>query len=420
MIPICVVGLGRSGTTAVMDALTACDRVAGSREYPFEQRYLTHLAKQAVLMGRPAFHQAASGERLVDYADDTWAGWPWAGQPAALPHDPAAWLRLLWPGFREQVITVWPTATHYAEKTPVWVPQLVEPVAPCHTLYLFRDPRDVFLSANQFMARTGHHSFSRHPGDSDGTHALAVAHEFATAVVNWQAHESARPPIIVRYEDWMTDRAGQVARVSDWAGLSLDPTAGGDFRAVHATTPTDSESVGRWGREVLPPAVVELFGSVLADDLTALGYPVCGPAVHTFRFNSSAVSRLVPSPHVQSLVADEHTLRFVATGPDAYFDLPLPPFPASAASELWLCVRAEAGDHASVYFTRAGEGYDESRCVHVPFHPGRHWQVVRLRVREHPRWNGTITRLRIDPCNGPQPAGATVRLRWLRRIEGTP
>src|SRR5438045_1003360 len=49
--PILVAGSGRSGTTMLMALLGTDPRVAFDRVYPFENRYLTYLAKFAVLSG---------------------------------------------------------------------------------------------------------------------------------------------------------------------------------------------------------------------------------------------------------------------------------------------------------------------------------------------------------------------------------
>lgn len=79
--------------------------------------------------------------------------------------------RLLTPGLKASAAG----ARHYAEKVPFWLPSLVRRCFAGFTVYLFRDPRDVFLSANKFMTRRNYLSFGRTAGDSDLNHARHLA-----------------------------------------------------------------------------------------------------------------------------------------------------------------------------------------------------------------------------------------------------
>lgn len=66
-----VAGFGRSGGTALMSLLAAAPRVAFDRAYPFEHRYLTYLAKLALLLERQDPRARVTPHRLYDFAETT-------------------------------------------------------------------------------------------------------------------------------------------------------------------------------------------------------------------------------------------------------------------------------------------------------------------------------------------------------------
>jgi hypothetical protein len=77
---------------------------------------------------------------------------------------------------------------------------------------------------------------------------------------------------------------------------------------------------------------------------------------------------------------------------------------ASVRAEL----RADRRGEAKLFWTRKGEGYSEERQVTTYAARG---QSVDFEVRSHPLWDGTITRLRLDPPSQP---GTVVELAELR------
>ena len=84
-----------------------------------------------------------------------------------------------------------------------------------------------------------------------------------------------RPPALVgvrvRYEDLVTDWAGEAARLGHFLGLDLKPAPPGGAAAVagHRTTSDAAASLGRWKRERLPAGVRERLESLLPDFLAA-------------------------------------------------------------------------------------------------------------------------------------------------------
>ena len=170
--PILVASSGRSGTTALMSLLGTDPRVAYDRIYPFENRYLTYYAKFAVVASRPVPAYPEPLDAMMDFDGNTLGPPPWpieppAGISFAAPSTPDL-LRGLWSVLAEQL----PTFTHYAEKVPAWMPALVRTAFPCTTIYLMRDPRDVYLSSVAFNRSRGSSAGFGWAWQSERDHAL--------------------------------------------------------------------------------------------------------------------------------------------------------------------------------------------------------------------------------------------------------
>src|SRR5262249_29688807 len=183
--PQLVAGYGRSGTTALMSLLATDSRLAMGRTYPFEDRYLTYVSKLSILLERNLIQPQPPAEELYSFESCAWGGFPWmppgpakgesgeTGLPSA-----GEWFRHFWAVVEEKTRSKHASAMFYAEKVPAWVSAFVRRYVPARTYYLFRDPRDMYLSANAFMRQRNYFSFGRGPKDSDLDHARSLAYEF--------------------------------------------------------------------------------------------------------------------------------------------------------------------------------------------------------------------------------------------------
>jgi hypothetical protein len=428
--PILVSGYGRSGTTAVMALLATDPRVAAERAYPLESRYLTYFAKWALLSERPEAHARWPADALFDFDDCTFGAWPW--QPPAAPSGappprlaPGAgeWLAGLWEVFSRAALGRRPGCRYYAEKVPPWLPALVARLLPCRVVHLFRHPADVYLSANAFMQARGYHGFGRAPGDTDEDHARGVAHRYLEYFENYCGRPEGDGGLLLRYEDLVLDRGAAAARLGAGLGLTLDPRAGFEYLAAHRTAASPAASVGRWRLEGLAPAVARVLGGCLGEAMAELGYEPLPPGPASPLPPLDLTGRSGPgawprhAAHGALRPGSDGALAVYVTGDDFWLAPPVAPFDAGRAAELWLCVRATGGDHCSVYWRGPDEAFAEERCVHRPTRPARHWQVLRCRLRGHPRWQGTVAGLRLDLFNGSGPAAERGLLRWVRLVE---
>lgn len=403
--PILIAGYGRSGTSALMELLGTSPRVAFDRRYPFENRWLTYLAKSARLASSASNCPELGSEALCDFDVARLGGIPWPIDPIAIGERPipvsdADWLTASWARFSDRARERFPDATHYAEKAPAWLPAAVCDILPARTIHLVRDPRDVLISIGAFNRARGSLAFGRKPGDSDRVYARSLAHALLVYFENQRGDAGRAECVTVRFEDLVLDRAAVVARLSEFLGIELavaQPESA--HLTMHRTAASAEQAVDRWRREHLPIQVRTVLESLLAEAMAGNGYEI-SPGV-------------APMPQLELAGVDETTIAI--TGPDCWFEAPGVDFAARSVAEVWLCLRGDTGNHCSLYWCRANENFDEGRCVHVPFSPGRHWQVIRVSLAGHAHWHGAIARLRLDLCNG-DGANGCCRIRWARLI----
>jgi len=420
MKPLLISGFGRSGTTALMSLVGSSPRVAFDRAYPFENRYLTYLAKLAVLLERQDPNSKVTALRLFDFADHSFGSYPWPADTAARV-SASEWLRRLWDVFGASLAQAAPGTGFYAEKAPHWLSALVRETVPASTIYLFRDPRDVFLSANAFMQKRGWPDFDRSPSDTDLDYARTLAHRFLCYFENYLADCSRADCFPVRYEDMISQRDNFTQLIERRIGIECR-WENAPWLETHRTTPDLSLSVERWRREPIPPDVDSVLQQLLGPAMTRLGYPmdvqVPPPPMVDFRASAFDTARALVSGG-QIIPRENDAAAVIETG-DFWIAPPLPIIEAAAVRETWVCLKGASGDLCSIYWRDAQQDFAEERSVHVPFHGGAHWQVIRFRVADHPLWKGTIAQLRFDPFNWREGAPATPQsglIRWLRLIE---
>jgi lipopolysaccharide biosynthesis protein len=421
--PILLSGPGRSGTTAIMALLGTDSRVAFDRRYPFENRYLTYLAKFALLSGRPPVPSHLDAFQLFRYDEDRFGPAPWSSGPGddgTLPLQPTLpeWLTGLWRTFSASVKARHPEATHYAEKVPPWVSAAVRGLVPCRVLHLVRDPRDVFLSARDFAAARGLAAFHPQMSPSDRDQAWHLAQGMLVYAENERADRGQADAMLVRYEDLVQEPAVVVGRLNGFLGLSLDATSEDVTRhlARHRTSTEPVHSIGRWRREALPPAVRACLESLLAGPMADYGYelsPGTEPAVDVVPDAGTGSSD-------GSATGGAGGAAVTVTDGDVSIDVPPRRLEADTVAELWLCLRGSTGSHCSLSWRGPDEGFAEPRSIRVPFRPGRHWQILRFRLGDHPDWRGTVAQLRLGLFSGAVTPGAAGEVRWLRTVGSWP
>ena len=397
-------------------ALLATDpRVAFERRYPFENRYLTYLAKFCLLTGRagPSLH--VNSVQLTDYDDDRFGSVPWcAPEPVerALMPSSSDCFHALWRAFSASARVTNDRLTHYAEKVPDWLPAVIRDDVPCRTINLVRDPRDVFLSARDFVRVRGAVGFGIGDGNSELDAARHTAHRWLSFAENARADRTRTDAIFLRYEDMVQEPGPSTARLSTFLGFPLVPAeAPSEYLDSHRTSGDVSASVGRWKREPLSDVVRTCLETQLWDLMVENGYEASGDPPRASEIPGH------PERAFNGTVQVVEGTVLISAGTDD-FNMELQPTPLRAMStdEIWTCVQGDTGDHCSIYWRGNREAFSEERSVHVPFRPGRHWQILRFPIGKHPLWRDVIEQLRIDLFNGNVAPAAGGRLRWIRYV----
>jgi Sulfotransferase family len=417
LIPLLVAGYGRSGTTALMALLGTDGRVAMGRVYPFEARPLSYSAKMALLLSRNAAQSHVGGEKFFSYEDCALGAPPWLAPEAkeVAPGDigsPSAvdWFQNLWASFagKLQIDTHHPQPMSqssfpwYAEKVAAWVPAFVRSCLPARTLYLFRDPRDMYLSANALMKQRKYFSFARGPQDSDLDHARNLAYEFLLYFENFRADKNREDCLLIQYADLVRDLSEVAKRLQDFAGLCCLPSEMPQDLGFHRTASSPEASIDRWRREALPKGVLNFLETYLQESFAALQYPFAEkPRV---------------CPGVEFRTSDESGVRVALNEGGASVDVPLDPLEARSWREIWISLYGPSLDQVGISWRSGKQDYSEGNSQFQPWYGARHWRVLRFPVGQQERWQGRITGLRVELRANPAP-DPLAYLRWVRLIE---
>jgi hypothetical protein len=409
LVPLLVAGYGRSGTTALMALLGTDSRVAMGRAYPFEARPLSYSAKMALLLSRNAAESHVGGEQFFAYEDSALGVPPWLapGCKEIAPGDigsPSAadWFQNLWASFAGKLENDQDVLRWYAEKVAAWVPAFARSCLPARTLYLFRDPRDMYLSANALMRQRNYFSFARGPKDSDLDHARNLAYEFLLYFENYRADKHREDCLLVQYADLVKDGSGLTQRLQDFSGLQCRPQEMPKDLDFHRTASSPDASIDRWRRESLPKGVLSFLETYLQESFTVMQYPLAQKA------------RACPEGECRG--SDENGVRVPLKEGVISVDVPLDKFDARLWKEIWISVYGPGLDQVGISWQAEGRRASERGSLWQPWYSARHWRVLRFLVRQQEQWQGKIAQLRVefkaDP--GLEPFAY---LRWLRLIE---
>jgi len=258
-----------------MQLLGTSPEVAFDRVYPYENSYLTYFTR---LVGEIAAPRP-EGNQMIEflYGENSRVG-PFPFQPENLDCGAVARdsLRGVWQAFSSSM-NAGPTSNYrfYAEKfwgdlTPI-IDAGLDPVV----IDLVRDPRDLIASVRAFNVKSGRQSFGRAQASDDHEHLRRLV-----VGMSFRLKEFAEPlpvtRIVIRYEDLVSDLAAQVVRLENTLGIALDvaPAAAPQPEmALHMTSPSAADSVGRW-RHDLSPDEVQAIEKRLGEPMGRLGYTV--------------------------------------------------------------------------------------------------------------------------------------------------
>lgn len=283
LLPLLILGDGRSGTTLLMQLLGTSREVIFDRVPPFEVRYLTYLVKWALLLQQqwtpngdwnPALNFQIPGRMVGPFPFSV----PklWNGEEMARKCFVAAWKEFsriaidksfLKRPKRSQDI-------YFAEKSPQWLPEALRPMVPYHVILIVRDPRDVFLSITAFDKKRGYPGFSRLADDDDWTFArrFVVLRKRLFDII--RKEEQSPRCLLLKYEDMAVGLDRTAEQLGEFLNVKLDPKLverrAPDF-SYHMTSENPRASLARW-RSELSADLNDFFKDKLVEEMRHFGY----------------------------------------------------------------------------------------------------------------------------------------------------
>lgn len=269
---------GRSGSTLMMTLLDH-PQVAFDRVHPYEHRYLAYLTHLLTLVGEPYQASELWDNNLMLEGDPTKFGpIPF---PTLLVDRQDLRIRLVrhaWAAFSESVDGfAGRPSRYYAEKTWGTALQLFKEAGiRAKVVNLVRDPRDIVASIRAMDARRGYHGFGRTADMSEESYLGFVLAAMGTQLLSMRQLQldGAHDCLLIRYEDIVGDPAAVTARLSGFLDLDLAADQGvlsGPGFDRHATSPSASQSIGRW-RAQLSETDVATIRARLGDEMDRYGY----------------------------------------------------------------------------------------------------------------------------------------------------
>jgi hypothetical protein len=396
--PILVTGMGRSGSTLAMQLIGTDPSCVFDQVYPLESRYLSlisHFAAQWQGWTFADYGQTASAYQsvlgsnpvVVRNTVEQDAG---SGAAAKLLNIPQSGdvLLSLWKQFSLAARVGKPNARFYGEKAVEWLPLFLAPYLDSYALYLFRDPRDLFISANKFNSKRGYLAFGRTGGDTDRDHAITLAFKFMLRFENYRVFKaSGGKASLTRYEDLALNPIPTLAELVTETGIQITPLKDADSFSQHRTSGSVEQSINRWKREPISQDVLDVFDEILFDILTEMKYETnrstSGMSLDFCGADSEALkSRLANVEHaaVFSFSNEGMKLTPAAGSTEISIELKMNDIPMDEILEIWVCLSGSFGGALTLGWASGSSDYSYSTTTEVSkqYDPGQHCTALRF------------------------------------------
>lgn len=419
--PILVSGMGRSGSTLAMQLLGTDPTCVFDQVYPLESRYLsmiTHFAAQWQGWTFADYGQTASAYQSVlgnnpvvvrnNVEQD--AG---TGPDAKLLNIPQSGdvLLTLWKQFTAAARVGKPNARFYGEKTVEWLPSFLAPYLDVYAIYMFRDPRDLFISANKFNSKRGYLAFGRTQQDTDRDHAITLAFKFLQRYENFRVFKAlGGKASCTRYEDLALNPVPTVSDLVEQTGMQISALKDENSFSQHRTSGSVEQSIARWKREPLDEAVMEIFNEILFDILKEMRYETtrttggmtidftAGGASENQTNSDSLKKHIanVSSATITSFSHDGLKLTPEADSREVSLELNMNDIAMDEVLEAWVCVSGTFGGSLTIGWASGSSDYHFSTTAEASkqYDPGHHCTCLRFsHLGNEPTFKGPLSKL---------------------------
>jgi hypothetical protein len=289
--PIMVTGMGRSGTTLLMHALSSSPNVAVGGSYPYElgiARYWMHAAK---VLSEPADPNGGPSVDAFQHDLGSVPSNPFFSTDSA--PEVTDWLaesqpRLVGELAQRSLDGIYGTISaepagprYFAEKfSPSYIQSIAWELYPdrARELFLVRDFRDVFSSIVAFNRKRGFQAFGRGESVDDLDFVQRLGDTAEKLLREWEQRRQRAH--FVRYEDLIVDPEATLDSIGSYLGLDPESTEamvaaamseGSEGMQQHRTATDPAASMGRW-REDLSSELAAACEEAFAKPLEAFGY----------------------------------------------------------------------------------------------------------------------------------------------------
>jgi len=281
MIPIMLRSFGRSGSTLMMQVLGSHKNVAFDRVYPFENRHLTYIHRLSAVMKKERKFSEQWGPDTLFNSNALYVGaTPYKNIEIFNENDLSRRsLEYLWKALSEEILEKsedfdLSLPTYYAEKVVQDICHDINSVVEAKNLFVFRDPRDEFISIKSFNEKRGFNGFGWLESDTDESFALRMAESRKEYMRNLVNINNDHRRMVILYERFMESPHEHTKKIGDWIGLELSyDTVLDGLGSVSQHITGGNVSEPRWKKE-LPLSIKQIFGNILGEELLALGYEV--------------------------------------------------------------------------------------------------------------------------------------------------
>ena len=297
--PIMMTGLGRSGTTWLMQILEQHPGIAVFRSFDYEPRVAAYWTDVMAALTQPASYLQTLAAAPTPH--NIW----WIGEGAQVerpqnPPDPQAerWLGVSQlnalaavatgriEAFYREVAKAQrkPDARYFSEKFrpgELTLAMLWEMYPDAKEIFLIRDFRDMLTSMLAYMRKRGYGLFDRDASSSDEEFIRTnLRNDVEKLRADWR--DRGERSLLIRYEDLIVQPEQELSRLTDYLGVdSADAviantlSAASAFRPekqdAHKTSAGAKDSIGRWRRE-LSDSLKATCHEALGGGLEEFGY----------------------------------------------------------------------------------------------------------------------------------------------------
>ena len=416
LMPIALVGVGRSGTTLLMAHLARDERILFNRTYAFETRLLSFVAKFCqTLPAVPLFRPEMTIRANTDWLPEKQPFCLGTGTSSTdLKFCQTQLLQTLWNSISLSSLENNQNAKFYAEKTSLWLTQYLQDKLPVTTVFLVRDPKDIFLSQIAFSEKIKSNAFQANAG------ALELAYDVSCIFEEMLMQEHAESSITIKYEDLVTEPQNALKKLQDVIGWKPSAAIESEFYDKHRTTKDPSASVERWKSETIPAKDLFLLDCIPTEMLEYFNYAQSNSA-HAERLWKIDLTE-EQNPHFRIDNADlsvesGNSLRILSTSPATSIVVNRRERKLDRIAEIWVCVRQTAISNFALYWRQADQGFGDDRVIVAQRENLKQSKILRFRVGEHPGWSEQFAELFISGWHQPgveeqQPS----IVRWIKFI----